>query len=90
MDASRFIPTPVFREKRRAQLARVALRDARGEPMEVLVRDVSKRGLSATANGPAPEAGDPVAIHLPDGRELWGLVRWVEGRSFGVEFDTSG
>ena len=62
--------------------------DATGREIDVIVRDISSRGLSAAAKGPPPALDEVVQARLEDGRELWGLVRWREGNLFGVEFDT--
>ncbi len=70
------------------QCARFALLDAAGQPIEVMVRDISPRGLSAAALGAPPPAETVVRARLEDGQELWGLVRWSKGNLFGVEFDT--
>lgn len=88
MDTSRFKPTPILRERRRSQFARFTLYDARGESIDVIVRDISSRGLSAAAAGTPPAENEVVRAQIEDGRELWGLVRWTEGNLFGVEFDT--
>lgn len=88
MDTSRFKPTPIPRERRRSQLARFALYDASGEAIDVIVRDISSRGLSAAAVGDPPAPNEIVRARLDDGRELWGLVRWADGNLFGIEFDT--
>lgn len=88
MDKSRFKPTPILRERRRNQCARFALTDSRGEEIEVMVRDISSKGLSAAALGTPPAANEVVRARLDDGREIWGLVRWTDGNLFGVEFDT--
>lgn len=88
MDKTRFKPTPILRERRRNQCARFALTDARGQAIEVMVRDISSKGLSAAALGTPPALNEVVRASLEDGRELWGLVRWADGNLFGVEFDT--
>ncbi|QDK34422.1 histidine kinase [Sphingomonas sp. IC081] len=88
MDAHRFKPTPVPRARRRGQLTRFTLTDSQGQPIEVIVRDISARGLSAAALREAPALNAVVRAKLEDGRELWGLVRWAEGNLFGVEFET--
>ncbi|GAM04421.1 histidine kinase [Novosphingobium sp. MBES04] len=88
MGHDRFRPTPTPRERRLRQCARFALTDACGQPIEVMVRDISSRGLSAAALGTPPPAESVVRARLEDGQELWGLVRWREGNLFGVEFDT--
>lgn len=88
MNTSRFKPTPILRERRRSKIARFALHDASGTAIEVIVRDISSKGLSAAAAGNPPAENTVVRARLEDGRELWGLVRWTDGNLFGVEFDT--
>ena len=85
-DPARFRATPHFRKPRARRLARVRLVLADGAAQEIMVRDVSASGLSAVA-GSAPPASDAmVTVELPDGTRLWGIVRWVEGSAFGIEF----
>ena len=43
----------------------------------------------AAAQGTPPEPAEIVCIHLPDGREAWGLVRWVRRTLLGVEVGLS-
>jgi len=88
MSTSRFRPTPILRERRRSQCTRFELLGADGKHIDVMVRDISSRGLSAVALVEAPALNAIVRALLPDGRELWGLVRWTDGNQFGVEFDT--
>jgi hypothetical protein len=90
MDAPRFKPTPILRERRRSRCARFSLTDSHGRDIPVIVRDISSRGLSAAALGDPPALNEVMRAQLEDGRELWGLVRWAEGNLFGVEFDTRG
>lgn len=88
MDASRFKPTPIPRERRRIRLARYVILDSQGQPIEVLIRDVSSRGFSAAAVGKAPALHEVIGAILDDGREVLGLVRWVDGNLFGVELES--
>jgi hypothetical protein len=87
MDDPHFRPTPILRERRRGRCAHVTLMDSHGRPIDVMVRNVSSRGLSAAAAGQPPACNEVVRAAMDDGRELWGLVRWVDGNLFGVEFD---
>ncbi len=90
MDASRFKPTPIPRERRRRQLTRYVLTDSRGQPVEVMIRNISSHGFSAAAVGTPPPINEVIRAILDDGREVWGLVRWVDGNLFGVELETGG
>ncbi|WP_298196169.1 PilZ domain-containing protein [Novosphingobium sp.] len=87
VDKSRFVPTPVFRARRKRVVVRVRVEGAPGESQDAMVRDISAAGMSAVARVAPPAANDLVTIALPDGSTLWGIVRWVEGKAFGVEFD---
>ncbi|MDE2620607.1 MAG: PilZ domain-containing protein [Sphingomonadales bacterium] len=87
VDKSLFTPTPTFRARRRRVVVRVRVEGAAGEMQDAMVRDISAAGMSAVARTMPPAADDVVAIALPDGSSLWGIVRWVDGKAFGVEFD---
>lgn len=87
VDKSLFTPTPVFRARRRKLTVRVRVAGGDGPAQEALARDVSPQGMSAIAHKAAPPAGEVVSVALPDGSSLWGVVRWSEGKAFGVEFD---
>ena len=84
-----FQPTPIYRARRRRTLVRVQIDNSAGAQIEAIVEDISASGIRAIARTGPPGQGEMVTLHLPDGRALWGLVRWVDGRAFGVECDTS-
>jgi len=88
-DPRAFTPMPVFREMRRRGLTRLSLTIGNNPRQDIMVRDYSSRGFSAAAQATPPATDEVVAVHLPDGRTLWGIVRWVERNVFGVEFDVS-
>lgn len=88
MDAPRFQPTPIPRPRRRKRCTHVTLTDSAGNAIDVMVRNLSSRGLSAACAGTPPHCNAVVRAVIGDGRELWGLVRWVKGNVIGVEFDT--
>lgn len=89
VDKACFQPTPHFRARRKRVLVRVELRGSAGEAQDVMVRDISPAGMSAVARIAPPAAHELVTVTLPDGSTLWGMVRWTEGKAFGVEFDAS-
>jgi len=89
IDKSQFKPTPTFRARRKRVVARVQLHDADGTAQDVMVQDISASGMSAVARANPPQVQDIVTVSLPDGSAIWGVVRWVDGRAFGVEFDAS-
>ena len=89
IDSAAFRETPNFRARRKRALVRVQLFNANNVLQDVMVVNISSTGIRATARVSAPEKDEVISVHLPDGTELWGIVRWVEGRDFGVEFDVS-
>ncbi|MDE2405260.1 MAG: histidine kinase [Sphingomonadales bacterium] len=62
---------------------------ADGVVQDIMVRDFSSKGFSAATRGTAPHRDEVVTVLLPDNRALWGIVRWVKGNVFGVEFDVN-
>lgn len=88
VDKSLFTATPVFRARRRKLTVKVQVAGGGGPAQEAMAQDVSPQGMRAIARIAAPPAGELVAVALPDGTSLWGVVRWAEGKAFGVEFDT--
>jgi hypothetical protein len=89
VDPGGFRATPIFRESRRRALSRLKIVIAGEGSQEVMVRDFSSRGFSAAARHHPPQVDQVVTALLPDGRALWGIVRWVERNVFGVEFDVN-
>ncbi len=87
VDKSLFVPTPNFRPRRKRVVVRVRLEGTAGDTQDAMVRDISPTGMSAVARTAPLAADDVVSIALPDGSAVWGIVRWTEGKAFGVEFD---
>ncbi|MBC2670367.1 PilZ domain-containing protein [Novosphingobium piscinae] len=87
VDKSLFTPTPVFRARRKRVVVRVQVEGSAGQTQDAMVRDISAAGMSAVARLAPLVADDVVSVALPDGSTLWGIVRWTEGKAFGVEFD---
>lgn len=65
--------------------ATVAARDGAGQ--DVVIRNISLRGLGATCKGAAPVKGERVTVVLPGGMPLSGEVRWFAGHAFGMLLD---
>lgn len=57
-----------------------------GGSFEAVIRNVSRRGLGCSSREFAPLAGVRVRWVPGDGEEYAGIVRWVEGRNFGIAF----
>ena len=78
----------VLRDVRQPRIIRARLLHRDGEEQDIVIRNVSGFGIGASARGPAPVRGERIAIILPGGQEVQGLVRWFSGRTFGVRLDT--
>ena len=77
-------PAPT-REQRRARLVRGTLRLTGGREVDVVVRNMSERGLGLSCRTVPPLTGERVTVCLPGSAELTAVVRWVRNTSFGVE-----
>jgi hypothetical protein len=75
------------RKTRHLRLLRAQFSSPQHGTHDMLIRNVSSRGLGAATRGRSPLKDERVAIHLPFGTQISGVVRWVAGRSFGIEFD---
>jgi hypothetical protein len=79
----------LVREARERRLIRAEMRSDRLPPHDILIRNVSSRGLGANSRGTLPPiAGEQVLIRLPDGQMVEARVRWTVGMGFGVELDS--
>lgn len=73
------------RAPRQRTLIRAVIR-APGIPgQDVIVRNVSERGMRLVSRGICPHVGERLSISLPDTVLVEGDVRWVMGEEFGVE-----
>ena len=87
------IRAPLVREirQRRLMLARVSGPGIADQ--EIVIRNISKRGLGAATQGVKPMMGDRLSVSLQDGQKIDGIVRWQDGPCFGlglvVELDAS-
>ena len=54
---------------------------------DVVVRNISKRGLGAATQGLFPFVGEHLIVKFPAGLSISGTVRWAEGPSFGISLD---
>ena len=73
------------RPPRQRTLIRAVIR-APGIPgQDVIVRNVSERGMRLVSRGICPHVGERLSISLPDTVLVEGDVRWVRGEEFGIE-----
>lgn len=56
-----------------------------GGTLPIVIRNISRSGLGAMCTKPALLHCERVKIVLPGDFEISGVVRWVNGRQFGVE-----
>lgn len=52
---------------------------------EIIVRNISKRGIGARSKGVILAEGEAVTLQLGPVGDVEGTVRWIKGSSFGVE-----
>ncbi|GAC1580560.1 MAG: hypothetical protein NVS3B5_14270 [Sphingomicrobium sp.] len=57
-------------------LARLA--NGKLSAQDVIIRNISKRGLGVATQGSFPRVGDSLSIKLPTGPTISGVVRWAE------------
>ncbi|WP_353230991.1 hypothetical protein [Novosphingobium sp.] len=73
------------REPRERRLIRAKMCSDRLPAHDILIRNISRQGLSATSRGVLPPMVDEqVSLRLPDGQVIGGAIRWVDGQVFGV------
>lgn len=77
------------RGQRWRRLLRATMSNARLGHQEVLVRNVSARGLGATTRGIVPLVGEAVTVELPEIGKIAGVVRWNSATGFGLELATA-
>lgn len=75
------------REPRERRLLRGQMQTERLPVFDVVIRNISARGLCGTCKGLPPVRGEIAEILLPDNRTVTATVRWVSDQVFGVEFE---
>lgn len=82
-----FLTGLALREVRHPRIVRALLKTRYGSEQDVVIRNVSKRGLGITCKGAAPVKGERVTVVLPGGLPVSGEVRWFAGHAFGMHLD---
>jgi hypothetical protein len=77
------------REPRERRLLRGQMQTERLPAFEIVIRNISARGLCGTCKGLPPIPGEFAEILLPDNRTVTATVRWANDQVFGVEFEDS-
>lgn len=78
----------VLRDVRQPRIIRAQMLHRDGEQQDIVIRNISDSGIGASAREPAPVRGERIAIILPGGQEVKGIVRWFSARTFGMQVDT--
>lgn len=81
------VPPHQYREHRERRLLRGQMQTERLSAFEIVIRNISARGLCATCKALPPLPGEAAELLLPDKRLVTATVRWVSEQVFGVEFD---
>ena len=80
----------VAREPRERRLIRAQMCSDRLTPHDILIRNISRQGLSATSRGVLPPMVDEqVSLRLPDGQVIGAAIRWVDGQVFGAQLQSA-
>ena len=76
-----------YQFQRERRLIRGELRCDRLGTIELLIRNVSRRGIGATCRSLPPMPGEAVMVRMPDGQVVSGTVRWARDQAFGIVLD---
>lgn len=80
-------PSQHPREPRERRLLKGHMQTDRLPAFEIVIRNISARGLCATCKGLPPIVGESAEILLPDNRTVGAITRWTNDQVFGVEFE---
>lgn len=87
MDSS-FVPEDAeTREVRQRKLIRASFFSDRLTSQDMVIRNISARGIGAVTKGKAPLLGEKITVSLPVNYQAVGVVSWVKGDSFGMALD---
>ena len=75
------------RSPRQRRLTRAQMADSFGVNHDIVIRNVSDKGVGATMQGAPPLKGSAVKFIIAHGMAMDGMIRWVQGRAFGIELD---
>ena len=75
------------RDARERRLVMASMSFDKISNQEMVIRNVSKRGLGGATQGVAPAEGARVSVTLPNGNVIFGIVRWKEGPCFGLALE---
>jgi hypothetical protein len=75
------------REPRTRMVIPATITGERTAEREILIRNISRRGIGARSRQGAPDIGERVTIRIGAHAEISGTVRWVQGAQFGLLLD---
>jgi hypothetical protein len=82
-----FVPNEEMRSPRQRRLIRAQMTDRFGANYDIVIRNVSEKGVGASMQGVPPLRGSEVTIMIPQGMAMQGTIRWVDGSAFGIELE---
>ena len=75
------------REARQRRLIRAQVCSDRLTPHDIIIRNLSLRGIGASSLGLPPMQDEKVTVLLPDGQNITGWISWIDGQCFGIKLD---
>ena len=75
------------REPRQRRLVRAQMYSDRLPQQDIIIRNLSLRGIGGASRGLPPMQDERVAVLLPDGQKVTGSIGWIDGLSFGIRLD---
>ena len=75
------------RDLRQLRLIRASFFSSRLGNRDIVIRNISPRGIGAVTKDLPPLAGERVTVSLPVDYDANGTVTWVNGKSFGITLD---
>lgn len=78
---------PLQRSPRQRRLMRARMVSAGGTARDITIRNLSLMGLGGNFSSMPPEVGEQVTVYFAREVTVTGVLRWVEGKAFGMQFD---
>ena len=75
------------REPRQRRLVRAQMYRDRLPLNDIIIRNLSLRGIGGASRDILPILDERVAVLLPDGQNITGWISWIDGQSFGIKLD---
>lgn len=87
IDSSIVAADECARERRQIRLIRATIFNSRLGNQDIVIRNLSLRGIGAVTKGLPLKAGERITVYFPVDYDANGTVCWVNGDSFGVALD---